>query len=528
MTELSAWLTSKVILIDMRLLKVILISLSIFTALLAQQMFFSGGRHVIPKGGTLSCIGGPVAAFCGAQGGGALSTGGRAGTVIKVTNLNDSGAGSFRNCVETQSGNRVCIFTVGGIVHLSTGIHIISGGLYVAGQSAPGGGITIDASHLSSNFENMFTIEVSNVTMRYLRLRVGNVCQGLTTDLHNGGTTSVTGICATNQYHHPGPSTGISQMFIGNGTVANDIFDHISFSWSDNKNYSPYPNTGTVQSLTLSWSMLYDGIEPHDVAINAGSGEGIGGNANLMVDEDYHHNFLANQDHRNPLVKNESTRWVNNIVYNASFYNYQGLGGLNGDGINNIFTAGPSTDTSLHEFQMSNSTSGGDTSTGVPSLYVLGNLGWHTASQLAMTAEVTGENGSETVSPIRSAWQRSSPLPTEARPIVPDLATNLEAVMLGTVGASQRLDCLGAWVSNRDSIDNKAITDYQARGGGVYLDFNSATNFVPIAAGTACADSDGDGVPDAYQAANHLPNNSGSTTDPLTGYTYLEDYLNGH
>lgn len=525
----------------MRLLKVILISLSIFTALLAQQMFFSGGRHVIPKGGTLSCIGGPVAAFCGAQGSGAISTGGRAGTVIKVTNLNDAGAGSLRNCMEDSSGNRVCIFTVGGIISLHTGIHVSSGNLYVAGQSAPGGGITIDASHLSSNFENMFTIESNNITMRYLRLRVGNVCQGLTTDLHNGGTTSVTGICATNGYHHPGPSTGITQIIVTNGSVFSDIFDHLSFSWSDNKDITiGSVSTGSVCCTTVSWSMLYQGIEPHNVAAMTATYEGVA-TANMLTDTDFHHNILAHENHRNPLLKGVSARWVNNIVYDWAFYAYQQLGGMSGDAINNSFVDGPGSiadgSIGIHEFQMSDNTSEGDTSVcplagfQCPSLYLLGNIGWNntspTGNQLVMTSEITGENGSETVSPIRVAWRRNTPLTTEPRPIIPDNALNLDGVMLPTVGASQRLDCMGAWVNNRDSIDAQIITDYNTLG-GVYLDFNSTTNLVPIAAGTACADSDGDGVPDAYQAANHLPNNSGSTTDPLTGYTYLEDYLNGH
>src|SRR5260370_6321508 len=58
---------------------------------------------------------GPVPAFPGAEGGGALSRGGRGGQVYQVTNLNDSGIGSLRGCIEAK-GPRTCIFRTGGAI----------------------------------------------------------------------------------------------------------------------------------------------------------------------------------------------------------------------------------------------------------------------------------------------------------------------------------------------------------------------------------------------------------------------------
>src|SRR3984885_1956923 len=54
-------------------------------------------------------------AFPEAQGGGAASVGGRGGVVKEVTNLDDSGAGSLRACVEA-SGARTCIFRIAGVI----------------------------------------------------------------------------------------------------------------------------------------------------------------------------------------------------------------------------------------------------------------------------------------------------------------------------------------------------------------------------------------------------------------------------
>src|SRR5688572_10774150 len=60
-------------------------------------------------GNTVSAI----PAYPGAEGGGAKSKGGRGGTVLEVTNLNDTGPGSLRAACEA-SGPRTVVFRTGG------------------------------------------------------------------------------------------------------------------------------------------------------------------------------------------------------------------------------------------------------------------------------------------------------------------------------------------------------------------------------------------------------------------------------
>src|SRR5215475_8810918 len=79
-------------------------------------------------------------AFPGASGFGANARGGRGGSVYTVTNLNDSGPGSFRDAVSQP--NRYVVFAVGGVIRINSRIQVAPN-MTIAGQTAPGEGITI-------------------------------------------------------------------------------------------------------------------------------------------------------------------------------------------------------------------------------------------------------------------------------------------------------------------------------------------------------------------------------------------------
>src|SRR6185503_19750757 len=78
-------------------------------------------------------------AFPGAEGFGKYAKGGRYGSVYHVTNLNNSGTGSLRDAVSAP--NRIVVFDVAGVIKITSRI-VVSGNIYIAGQTAPGEGIT--------------------------------------------------------------------------------------------------------------------------------------------------------------------------------------------------------------------------------------------------------------------------------------------------------------------------------------------------------------------------------------------------
>ena len=89
-----------------------------------------------------------VKAFPEAEGFGALVTGGRGGTIYHVTNLNDTGAGSFRDAI--SQSNRIIVFDVCGVINISSALSM-SNNITIAGETAPGDGITIYGNELSGS-----------------------------------------------------------------------------------------------------------------------------------------------------------------------------------------------------------------------------------------------------------------------------------------------------------------------------------------------------------------------------------------
>ena len=229
-------------------------------------------------------------AFPGADGFGKNAVGGRGGEVYHVINLNDSGAGSFRDAVSQPK--RTVVFDVSGVIKIESKVQIASY-ITIAGQTAPGDGIVVYGNGVSMTGAN-------DVIIRYMRFR------------------------------------GSVNMSRGTCTLAADnahdiIFDHVSIEWGrwDNLHIQESKN------VTLQYCLIGEGINPQMF------GALLEHPDNLTI----HHCLWVDNQSRNPKAK-AGIEVINNVIYN---WGSNGLVGGHSaadhfqDIINNYFIAGPNS-----------------------------------------------------------------------------------------------------------------------------------------------------------------------------------------
>ena len=232
-------------------------------------------------------------AFPEAMGFGANATGGRAGTVYHVTNLNDSGEGSFRDAV--SQGNRIVVFDVGGIINIKTAVSIKSN-ITIAGQTAPGEGIAIHGGKLSTGKQ-------SNIIIRYLRIRPGENTASQKDD-------------ALNLYDSK-----------------NIIVDHCSVELAPWNNFggssdnADYRITGVTVQNSLIANPIYQQFGAHIESVDG--------------TWSWYYNAFINSHNRNPLAKINDI-FVNNVLYNfEAGYTTHTSTKFKHDVVNNYFVYGP-------------------------------------------------------------------------------------------------------------------------------------------------------------------------------------------
>jgi Abnormal spindle-like microcephaly-assoc'd, ASPM-SPD-2-Hydin len=465
---------------------------------------------------------GPLAAFPGAQGGGALSVGGRGGVVYEVTNLNDSGSGSLRACVE-GSGPRTCVFRTGGTIVLSSTLHVLNPFLTIAGQTAPGAGIQItnSASCNVSNNCDLLRVGTHDVIVRYLRARLSPA----------SGT------------NYSSPMSILNEPV----SVHNVIFDHCSNAWGEWDNWDIYSDSSNIiYDTTLQWSILAEPVYTTNGSVNAVISGSTSATSNGFHDVDMHHNFLTGANHRNPSDRISQSRIVNNLIYNTSYYDIKVMGAS--DVINNYIKAGPYGG-SRTEIQTTTAVSIGTTVT--PSLYIVGNAANSNSFNGAadqwtgtLTGLAPGEDNSDTVStPLSTTYQRTTPLAVVGAAITVDPAANLASstgVLLPVypnssgnpgVGASIKLNdsaCDGTFLANRDTQDATYVTQFN-NNTGHSGNITGPGTLPTLAAGTPCTSSLHDGIADQWKInyGLSLTDTGLSARTAPNGYTYLENYLNG-
>lgn len=432
-------------------------------------------------------------AFPGAEGYGKYTTGGRGGRVLTVTNLNDSGEGSFRNAVE-QTGPRIVVFAVDGTIELKSPLRINNDSITIAGQSAPGDGICLKDYPL--------VVNASNVIVRYLRVRVGD--------------------------RHHLDSDGLGGGRYGQKNV---ILDHLSVSWSIDECLSIYK----TENLTVQWCLVAHSL---NTSVHTKGSHGFGGIWGGYK-ATFHHNLLANHASRNPRFSSvDGTKWVdyrNNVVYNWGFKTAYG-GGHHGEinMVNNYYKPGPASE---HHRLLDVAEDG----TG--RYYVAGNVMEGDDAVTRDNRSAVKDCAGKCYVPGRKSAGADSGISPEAVPTPGEACTSClvdapfpyEPIAEDTPEVAYRrvLKSVGCSFSP-DAYDREVLRQVKKGIGtfgknGIINSQEDVGGWPVLKAKKAPKDSDGDGMPDAWERRHGLNPQNASDASAYTldkGYTNIEIYLN--
>lgn len=98
-----------------------------------------------------------------------FARGGRGGKVVKVTSLEDSEEpGTLRHALTIETGPRIVVFDVGGVITTTSRLSVNSDYITLAGQTAPGKGIIVQGHPFGLS-------GASDVIFRHIRTRPGSI-----------------------------------------------------------------------------------------------------------------------------------------------------------------------------------------------------------------------------------------------------------------------------------------------------------------------------------------------------------------
>jgi hypothetical protein len=424
-------------------------------------------------------------AFPGAEGYGRFARGGRGGKVVHVTNLNDSGPGSLREAVSNDIGPRTIVFDVSGIIKLKDRMVINQPYVTLAGQTAPGKGITIAGAPLG--------LTGNDGVVRFVRVRVGA-----------GRTFDGMGLTGANH----------------------SIIDHSSISWTIDEAFSSRgAHNISLQRTLISEALNIADHGKYEKGKMHGYGATIGGDIGS-----FHHNLLAHNYGRNWSLGGgvDGNGYYtgrldirNNVVYNWGQRTTDG-GANEVNFVNNYYKPGAATSV-FHALKAQHETYGG----GKQQYYFAGNVmpGYFDESSQEKGRAIQGKVAYETY--INTPFFPSH--------VTTHSAKEAYKNVLSDVGSNQPV------FDDHDIriVEETLAGTYKYKGSksglpgmlDTHQDAGGLENY-PVQQREAGWDTDRDGLPDWWEKAHSLnPNSrSGDFSDSNAdsdkdGFTNLDLYL---
>ena len=412
-------------------------------------------------------------AFPGAEGAGRFALGGRGGQMLFVTNLEDGGPGSLRAAVETR-GPRTILFRVSGTIKLAKPLVIREGRVTIAGQSAPGDGITLRDYRLE--------VAADDVVVRYIRSRLGDESR-----------------------------TESDAVWVSKGRRI--ILDHLSASWSVDETLSASarysdPSEG-FYDLTVQWSIISESLT-HSLHAKGEHGYGslIRGGRGSRIS--FHHNLWANHSARMPRPGNYDGPEIDPVgplfdFRSNVFYNWGGTrSGYNADKatlarynfVDNAYVAGPQSKKAI-AFDESNM---------LAKAWFAGN---------SMNGTIPADPWSLVTGVSPEGYRLAAPV--DVAPVAADSATSAYERVLASAGASKV----------RDAVDVRVIAGVRTRTGAQIDSQRDVGGWPTLKSLPAPRDSDNDGMPDAWERKHGLdPMRADANGDrDRNGYTNVEEWL---
>lgn len=463
---------------------------------------------------------GPIAetlkAFPSAYGGGSQVTGGRGYPAYFVDNLNEHGPGSLKQAVADAkaNGGGNIIFNVSGVIRMDSSLSIQEvRNVSFLGQTAPLGGITITVDTATGSANKFTLVRSDNIVFRHIKFR---------------------------------PTLPSDNDVVDIISSTNIIFDHCSLSWGGDEGIS----TRVFGDGAGGWDPVNNISIQRNLIAECNTGSILGSQNDLSVSNNIslHQNLYYNISKRfSNMSTDNRLDIINNVVYNWSslLSRFQYAPDVNL--VNNYFATGLLNFTVTEDGSSKPLESMADENAGMQ-IYAAGNyidkdiFTDPLADNRVLFYRWTPTDGyaqNEQVSDLSSFTETQHELIGDSLPV--QSAMDAYADVTTDVGANAYLDDNGDPQRASDSVDTDYLThviddtpeayrgvdgnDYNYAFTTRYADFVSSITGTPLNSRPVDYDADGDGICDAWFAAN-VPSGSTALDTNATGYTYLEVFAN--